>query len=181
MFSRTYFFFVFFFFLSHERQNWPCIYTYNTSRTRTKTRYRPSQTGIRETDRGAIISLQHTTTTSTTCPHCQQPSPPSPPSPPSHPTPTPTPTSPFDLPLPATELGCSTHRQYNYSLRHACVRAFVLVSSWGSEDEKEEEEGEEQEQEQRRKKKMLGFRLSTEREWHVAPGSSHWCEDCEAL
>lgn len=62
--------------------------------------------------------------------------------------------------MPDNELGNSAYRQYTYTLRRPSVWTVVLVSSWGEQ------------------KKLLGFRLNTERDFHVAPRSSHWCEDC---
>lgn len=68
----------------------------------------------------------------------------------------------FEMQIPDNELGESAYRQYEYTLSRPSVWAIVLVSSWGEQ------------------KKLLGFRLNVERTWHVAPGSSHWCEDCVA-
>ena len=65
-----------------------------------------------------------------------------------------------EIQLPDNELGKSTHRQYEYTLKRPSLWAFGLVSCWGEE------------------RKLIGFRLNIEREWHVAPRSSHWCEDC---
>ena len=68
----------------------------------------------------------------------------------------------FEMEVPESELGKSAYRQYEYTLRCPSVWAVALVSSW---DEQ---------------KKLIGFRLNTERDWHTAPRSSHWCEDCVA-
>ena len=68
--------------------------------------------------------------------------------------------TPFEIQLPDSELGKSAYRQYRYTLRRPWLWAHVLVSCWGEE------------------RKLVGFRLNVEREWHVAPRSSHWCEDC---
>lgn len=68
----------------------------------------------------------------------------------------------FDMQIPNNELGVSAYRQYEYAQRRPNVWAAVLVSCWGEQ------------------RKLLGFRLNTERDWHVAPGSSHWCGDCVA-
>lgn len=66
----------------------------------------------------------------------------------------------FEMQVPDNELGKSACRQYEHTLKHPYIWAVVLVSSWGEQ------------------KKLLGFQLNTERGWHVAPRSSHWCEDC---
>ena len=68
----------------------------------------------------------------------------------------------FEMPLPENEVGASAYRQWEYALGRPPVRVLVLVSSWG----------------QLQGRKLLGFRLSSEREWHCADGSGHWCEDC---
>lgn len=68
----------------------------------------------------------------------------------------------FEMKLPDSELGKSACRQFEYTLRRPRLWALVLVSCWGGE------------------RKVVGFRLNTERGWHVAPRSSHWCEDCVA-
>lgn len=68
----------------------------------------------------------------------------------------------FEMKIPENELGKSAYRQYLHSLRRPSLWAFVLVSSWGEQ------------------RKLLGFRLNVERDFHVAPASSHWCEDCVA-
>lgn len=68
----------------------------------------------------------------------------------------------FEMPVPESELGTSAYRQYEYALRRPSLRVVVLVSSWGEQ------------------KKLLAFRFNTEREFHVAPRTSHWCEVCVA-
>ena len=68
----------------------------------------------------------------------------------------------FEMQVPDTELGKSAVRQYEYALRRPSVWAGVLVSSWGEQ------------------KELIGFRLNTEGEWHVAARTGHWCEDCVA-
>lgn len=67
---------------------------------------------------------------------------------------------PFEIQVPDNELGLSAYRQYKYTLGRPELWSYVLLSRWGEE------------------RKMVGFRLNFEREWHVAPRSSHWCRDC---
>lgn len=66
----------------------------------------------------------------------------------------------FEMRILDSELGWSALRQYEYTLRHPSLWVVMLVSCWGEQ------------------KKFLGFRLNTERDFHVAPRSSHWCKDC---
>lgn len=68
----------------------------------------------------------------------------------------------FKMQLPEKELGMSAYRKYEYTIRRPWLWAVLLVSSWGEQ------------------KKLLGFRLNIERDLHIAPVSSHWCEDCIA-
>lgn len=67
-----------------------------------------------------------------------------------------------EMALPGSEVGEGAFRQWKYAQRHPSVWAEVLVSSWGEQS------------------KLIGFRMSDEREWHVAGSGSghHWCKDC---
>ena len=68
----------------------------------------------------------------------------------------------FEMYIQDDELGRSACRHYKHTLSRPSDWVVVLVSSWGEQ------------------KKLLGFRFNTEHDWHIAPKSSHWCEDCVA-